>query len=622
MISGNVPRCSPRDEQGDDVAPVGKKPAEAKHQRSRKLICPVLVLALVVTIFLLLSGTALAQSVWYVDKTATMGGNTGTSWTDAFTDLQNALKNPSLVAGDEIWVAAGTYKPTSGSDRAVSFTLVSGVGLYGGFAGTETTRAERDWNTHLTILSGDIDLDGEEDSYHVVLSQSTSGTVLDGFTVTGGQADGSSFSSQRGGGMFSYQSSTTLANVTFSGNSATAGGGGLEVFAGVSSTTLAHVTLSGNSTIAGGGGLEIIGGASPTLTNVTFNANSADNGGGMATQDISPTLTNVTFNGNSADSGGGGMYDGSGSSPTLTNVTFSGNSAAWGGGMYTSGEASATLTNVIFSGNSASTGGGVLIDGSIAVTLTNATFSTNSATTGGGMYSGGCSPTLTNCILWGDSAGEIVRSGSGAPTVTYSIIQGGWSGAGGNNLGSDPQFVDALAGDLHLQSGSPAIDTGTSTGAPAFDLDGVSRPRDGDGSGTAEFDRGAYEYRPSTTVALVSGWNLVAAATGTTTFPGILFGWNGSSYASAAAPASWHGYWCKVAEEQTVEIQTVDGPHTITLTSGWNLIGNSAGVPVSLPTGFVAFIYTGTSYQSATKLGPGQGAWVKATEDGDIVLTP
>jgi predicted outer membrane repeat protein len=602
------------------MARSGWRPAGIRHRVVEKLLYAGILVTLVVALVLVLSGIAVAGTVRYVSAAAG-GANNGTSWDDAFTDLQSALS--AAVSGDEIWVAAGTYKPTSGSDRTLSFNLVSGVGLYGGFAGTETTRTERDWNTHVSTLSGDIDSDGEEDSYNVLFSQSTSGTVLDGFTVTGGKADGGDYFSQRGGGMFSWQSSTTVANVTFNSNSATAGGGGLEVLAGVSSATLANVTFSNNSTTAGGGGLEIIGGVSPTLTDVTFSGNdAAGNGGAMLTQDSSPILTNVTFSGNSAAGGGGGMYDNVGSSPTLTNVTFSGNSAKWGGGMYNASDVSATLTNVIFSGNSASDGGGVFSDGSIAVTLTNVTFSANSATNRGGMFSQDCSPALTNCILWGDSGGEIGRSGSGAPTVTYSIVQGGWSGAGGNNLDTNPQFADAAAGDLHLLAGSPAIDTGTSTGAPAFDLDGVSRPTDGNGSGTAEFDRGAYEYRPSTTVALLSGWNLVAAASGTTTFPGVLFGWNGSSYVSATTPASWQGYWCKVAEGQTVEIQTVDGPHTVTLSSGWNLIGNSAGVPVSLQTGFVAFVYTSTGYQSATKLDPGQGAWVKATEVGDIILTP
>ncbi|HEX5840091.1 MAG TPA: hypothetical protein VFY26_19800, partial [Anaerolineales bacterium] len=69
------------------------------------------------------------------------GANDGTSWTNGFTDLQLALAAAS--SGDEIWVATGVYKPTSGTDRSVSFVLKNGVAVYGGFAGTEILRDQR-----------------------------------------------------------------------------------------------------------------------------------------------------------------------------------------------------------------------------------------------------------------------------------------------------------------------------------------------------------------------------------------------------------------------------------------------------------------------------------------------
>src|SRR5262245_44082982 len=107
------------------------------------------------------------STVWYVDDSAP-GARSGLSWADAFTDLQVALT--TAQAGDEVWVAAGTYKPTSGTDRTTSFVLVEGVALYGGFAGTETARDERDWAHQLTQLSGDIGVPGDssDNSYHVV----------------------------------------------------------------------------------------------------------------------------------------------------------------------------------------------------------------------------------------------------------------------------------------------------------------------------------------------------------------------------------------------------------------------------------------------------------------------
>lgn len=86
--------------------------------------------------------------VIYVDTDAT-GSNCGTSWEDAFTDLQDALAIASV--GDQIWVAEGTYPPTPGTEWAATFHLVNGVGVYGGFDGTESHRGGRDWDVHETV---------------------------------------------------------------------------------------------------------------------------------------------------------------------------------------------------------------------------------------------------------------------------------------------------------------------------------------------------------------------------------------------------------------------------------------------------------------------------------------
>ena len=73
-------------------------------------------------------------NICYVKSDAS-GKNDGSSWENAFTDLQSALGSSDCP---EIWVATGTYKPTSGTDRTASFVLKNGVAIYGGFAGTET----------------------------------------------------------------------------------------------------------------------------------------------------------------------------------------------------------------------------------------------------------------------------------------------------------------------------------------------------------------------------------------------------------------------------------------------------------------------------------------------------
>ena len=75
----------------------------------------------------------------------------------------------------------------------------------------------------------------------------------------------------------------------------------------------------------------------PTLANLTFSSNSAGWGGGMYNDSSSPSLTNITFNGNFAANNGGGMDNENNSSPTLLNVIFNQNDSHWGGGMFFSG---------------------------------------------------------------------------------------------------------------------------------------------------------------------------------------------------------------------------------------------------------------------------------------------
>ena len=107
----------------------------------------------------------------YVNASA--AGGDGTSWENAFTDLQDALA--AALSGEEIWVAAGTYTPSKSIDgssdpRTVSFILKSGVKIYGGFAGGEKALRERSSDPSLAVLSGDIGKIGDDtdNSYHVV----------------------------------------------------------------------------------------------------------------------------------------------------------------------------------------------------------------------------------------------------------------------------------------------------------------------------------------------------------------------------------------------------------------------------------------------------------------------
>ena len=107
---------------------------------------------LLLALTLALSMGISAQNTIYVNQQAT-GIDNGNSWTDAYSDLQSALA--AAQANDQIWVAAGTYKP--GTLDTDTFNIITGVKLLGGFNGTETTAEERNWAENPTILSGDLD---------------------------------------------------------------------------------------------------------------------------------------------------------------------------------------------------------------------------------------------------------------------------------------------------------------------------------------------------------------------------------------------------------------------------------------------------------------------------------
>ncbi len=412
------------------------------------------------------------------------GTGNGSSWATA-KDLAPALL--SARDGAELWVAAGSYTPTTidVDPRMATFTMKSNVAIYGGFAGNETQRSERNWVTNVVTLSGDLlgndnstvsatEPTRRDNSYHVVTGATSA--ILDGVTISGGNSNMSG--SSVGGGMYNYVSTPTLTNVIFSRNIASGRGGGM-----YSRNT--HTTRTSN----------------PTLTNVVFSSNIASDGGGMYNDNYSsPTLTNVTFSRNIASGSGGGMYNYSYSDPWLINVAISGNSASRGGGMYN--DSSPTLTNVTISGNSASgdtrsNGGGLYNYGN--PTLYNVTISGNSASgSGGGIYNYG-PITIQNSILWGNAAsnGTEIFDANAASTINYSL--GAWGYVGTGNLDIDPLFrtpIDATSaptttGDYRLQAASPAINAGDNT-ANTTPTDRDGNPRIIEGT----IDMGAYEYVP------------------------------------------------------------------------------------------------------------------------------
>ncbi|MPR36204.1 right-handed parallel beta-helix repeat-containing protein [Salmonirosea aquatica] len=272
------------------------------------------------------SATVIVQTppIRYVDANRPDDIGNGLSWAKAHKYLQTALT--AAQSGDQIWVAQGTYKPTtSTTDRTKSFIMKEGVKIYGGFNSGQLNMTDRDTNpaTNGTVLSGDINSDNalSGNSYHVIFNDQnglSAAAVLDGFTVMGGNANGVSFPNNRGGGIFNFSSNPTLANCSFQGNSAEAGGG-----------------LYDRE-------------SAPTLNYCTFQSNYANEGGGIANfLNSSPILTNCSFHGNFAINAGG-MFNRSGSSPTLTNCLFQSNSATSSGGAWPMFTAAPRLPIVLF----------------------------------------------------------------------------------------------------------------------------------------------------------------------------------------------------------------------------------------------------------------------------------
>lgn len=474
-------------------------------------------------------------TVLYLDAAA-VGLDTGLSWENAYRRLQDALLFAAAVPSvTQVWVAKGTYKPTEqtcvvagdcdpgGSaciggqcvwttPRGKTFQLLNGVALYGGFiggslrciggsndgaactndaqcpggicGGFETLLSQRDPVANPTILSGDLDGDDganfanyAENSYHVLKGGGTNSTaVLDGFIVSGGNANGP-FPDDCGGGMNNTVGSPSITGCVFERNSGGAGG-------------ICNET------------------ASPTITRCTFRENRAtDTGGGIYGFNSVSSITDCLFTSNTAASNGGGIVMlGSGSSVKVTRCTFSANTASSGGGLNVNVNVTATITNCDFSGNSANNGGAMFNWNNAAVTncsfhrntaafsgggianrgtglsVINSTLAMNNAGgSGGGLHNNSGTSATNNCVLWGntdlggtDESAQVHLAG-GSVTVSQSIIQG-WTGAlgGVGNSGTDPRLRSASGGDFRLAPGSPAIDAGTNPAVPfdSLDLDG------------------------------------------------------------------------------------------------------------------------------------------------------
>ncbi|GEM_PF-1316328 len=480
-----------------------------------------------------------ATVIRYVTVDGT-GDQSGSSWSNAISGMQFPAQLKAATAGAQFWVARGTYRPTATADRAASFSINAGVSLYGGFIGTEVALNQRPAAQNETILSGDIGAqnDRRDNSQVVVYCENPLlGIRLDGFTMQDSYQD--NYNSRGGGGglqvrVLTGDNNIRVTNCRFINHTSTnifSGGGGIVVFTKPNArctNVIQNCYFSDNLTGYGGAFLPytdgegmqrslvedcifernsayLYGGAisnhyssslnSLTIQRCQFRDNHSVTGYGLTgaaveTTSGSYTVSNCLFANNINSEGNGGAVYIAGSKPTFTNCVFAGNSAKNGGVVHSVSESAAVLADFVnchFVGNNASASGGVF-------SLVNSDEYKGRPTHSNDMR-------LINCIIRNNNAGsnvlfsvdQYMGSNLGSLKITYSNIQGGFSGTG--NIDADPLFVDAANGDYRLKAGSPSINTGdpasTTATVSATDLAGNQRVAEN------RIDMGAYEFQVS-----------------------------------------------------------------------------------------------------------------------------
>lgn len=447
-----------------------------------------------------------AQTTLYVKPDAASTAWDGQSEV-VYTNLQDAID--AAQAGDQIWVAAGTYVPTSnfpnGTDsRCKSFVLKSGVALYGGFAGTETDLSQREteelpfYFTNATILSGEISntpTDFADNAYHVVYAATASDFILDGFTITGGYGNRNAYNNeQRGAGIFmggsnetNHSTNSVVRNCLFYQNTANLNGGAAYV---PYTNRLENCAFANNAVIAAnsGGGAVFFDNCSYLDTVASYcyfmeNSCSATSavsatsryGGGAVSCGNNCAFYYCSFISNSCTNPGGAGYFGN--SNQFHYCTFVGNSASKGGALFGNTASSLLTSNCLIANNAAAIEAGAIYTTGASSRSVNCTFANNTATTNT-VISGGSGYTLFNSILWnnGSDANNLFTANL---NCQYTAVEGMLPDGNGNlnvttadiafqdpctivGLPASEDEIDAmLMGDYSLQGSSLCRDAGS-----------------------------------------------------------------------------------------------------------------------------------------------------------------
>jgi trimeric autotransporter adhesin len=432
-----------------------------------------------------------AQNIVRVNANSTCitgSGCDGSTWAKAYKDVSTALAN---TTNGEIWVTKGIYRPTTDGNRDICFVMKEDVALYGGFNGTETARNQRNFTTNLTVLSADLNgndvgmTNNAENSYHVVKTSYNSPTsILDGFSLSGGNANVIGGLKNNGGGMLSISSNMVIANCKFNNNYAEYGGAmAMSIY-----TNMPEAAVN------------------PTITNCVFENNVGIQGASIniyieAKAIMTGLIEKCTFQNNKGATSVKSTYGGgltvlcSGASMTtkIRNCIFKSNTIAYGGAVNlvnggTGNVVSPTFVNCMMLKNNTSYGGAIFLNGlGCTPNFINCTISGNVSSLGsavmGAVKDQSKTAVFKNCIFWNQTS----NFDNANLSVTNSNVQGGYTGSG--NINADPKFVSVSVDDYHLQSSSPSINKGlNAANSETGDLDNFVRIQN------TTIDMGAYEF--------------------------------------------------------------------------------------------------------------------------------